>query len=121
MTLAYPICLFQRLRMNMSSTAPRRSYFNALSVASYCLCSLVALANWRRMSEMTEPVLLAGMMGSEPGLAGRMQGVRLRVSKTAEVTVRYNRPSVPSPRWDWTEAALSLSWRCTSAMVLYPG
>ena len=96
--LAYLMCLFRRLRMNMSSTAPRRSCFRALSVESYCLCSLVELENWRRMSEITGPVLSWGTTGSGPGLAGGMKGTRLRVLKTAGVTVRYSNPSVPSPR-----------------------
>ena len=66
------------------------------------------------------PVLSGGTTGSGPGLAGGMKGTRLRVLKTAGVTVRYSSPDIPSPRWDWTEVALSLSCKCTSAMVSYP-
>ena len=96
-------------------------FFKASSVESYFLCSLVALENCRRMSKITGPVISAGTVGSGPGLAGGMKGVKLRMLKTAGVTVRYSNPSVPSPRWDWTEVALAMSCRCTSAMVLYPG
>ena len=121
MTFAYLMCLFRRLRTNILSTAPSRCFFKDLSVESYCLCILVALANWRRISEIIGPVLPVGKVGSGPGLAGCMNGVKLGVLKTAGVTVRYSNSSVLSPRWDWTEAALALSCRLTSAMVFYPG
>ena len=78
-TLAYPMCLLRRLLTNMSSTAPRSICFSALSVASYCLYSLVAVVNWWRMSAICGPVLPAGMIGSGPGLAGGMNGIRLSV------------------------------------------
>ena len=119
MLLVYPMCLFCRLRTNMLSTAPSRSCFNTLSVESCCWCSLVALENWRRMSDITGPVLPAGTAGSRPGLAGGTNDTRLRVLKTASVTVMYSNSSVPSPRWDCTEAALALSCRCNSVMVSY--
>ena len=119
--MAYPMCLFRRLRTNMSLKAPMRSCFKALPVESYFLCSLVALANWRRISEITEPMLPEGTVGSGPGLVGGTKAIRLRVLKTAGVTVIYSHLSVPSPRWDCIEAALWLSCRCTSAIILYPG
>ena len=46
------------------------------------------------MSEMTGPILPVKTVGSVSGLVGGMKGVRLRVLKTAGVTVRYSRPSV---------------------------
>ena len=86
---------------------------------SYCLWSLVALDNWIRMSVICGHVLPWGATGSGPELAGGKKGTSLRVLKMAGVMVRYSRSSAPSPRWDWTEAALVLSCRCTSVMVSY--
>ena len=82
----------------MSSTAPRSSYFSALSVASYCLYSLVAVVNWRRMSAICGPVLPAGMTGSGTELTGGMKGMRLRVLYAAGRTVRKRRPRAPLPK-----------------------
>ena len=61
------------------------------------------------------------MLGAEPGLAGAKKAVTDKVLYTAGDTVSWRRPRVPQSRLDWTEAAFELSFKLTSAMVLYVG
>ena len=63
------------------------------------------------MSEMTGPVDPSRILILEPGLIGTANAVAERVAYTAGDTVRYNRPSVPQPRLDWTDAALEFSFK----------
>ena len=42
-----------------------------------------------------------------------------KVLYTAGGTVSWRRPRLLQPRLDWTEAAFELSFKLTSAMVLY--
>ena len=44
-----------------------------------------------------------------------------KVLYTAGDTVSWRRIRVPQPRLDWTEAAFELSFKLTSAMMLYVG
>ena len=67
------------------------------------------------------PVELAGMYGEEPGLTGTAKAVRDKVLYTAGDTVSWRRSRVLQPRLDWTEVAFELSFKLTSAMVLYVG
>ena len=61
------------------------------------------------------------MSGAEPGLTGMMKAVTDKVLYTAGGTVSWRRPRLPQPRLDWTEAAFELSFKLTSAMMLYVG
>ena len=74
--------------MNISSTAPKRSCFRALSVVLYCLKRAVASLNWTRTLAICGPVELLGMMGVGPGLPGGWKGTAERVAYTAGETVR---------------------------------
>ena len=121
-TFVYPMCLICKLLTNISSTAPSSSFLSALSVASYCLYSLIVLANCRQISAICAPMLvLEGMTGPVHGFIGRINRTRLRVLYTAGRTVRNRRQRASSPKWDWTEVELALSWRCTSDIDSYPG
>ena len=61
------------------------------------------------------------MMGTEPGLTATIKGVTDKLLYTAGDTVSCRRPRVPHLRLDWTEAKFELSFKLTSAMVLYVG
>ena len=61
------------------------------------------------------------MSDKELGLMGKTKAVTDKVLYTAGNTVSWRRPRVPQPRLDWTEAAFELSFKLTSAMVLYIG
>ena len=61
------------------------------------------------------------MSDEEPGLTGTKKAVKDKVLYTAGDKVSWRRPRVPQPRFDWTEAAFGLSFKLTSAMVLYVG
>ena len=61
------------------------------------------------------------MSGEDPGLMGTKKAVTDKVLYTAGNTVSCRRPRVPQPRLDWMEAAFELSFKLTSAMVLYVG
>ena len=67
------------------------------------------------------PVELVGMSGAEPGLTGTTKLVTDQLLYTAVDIVSWRRPRVPQPRLDWTEAVFELSFKLTSAMVLYVG
>ena len=67
------------------------------------------------------PVVPWGMTGWGPGFTGGMNGTLERVAYTAGCSVSQRWPKVPSPRLDWTDAALALSLECASAMVSYVG
>ena len=54
-------------------------------------------------------------------LTGTTKAVTDKVLHTAGDTVSWRRPRVPQPRLDWTEAVFELSFKLTSAMVLYVG
>ena len=64
---------------------------------------------------------LAGILGEEPGLMGTKKAVTDKVLYTAGDTVSWRRPRVPQSRLYWTETAFELSFKLTSAMVLYIG
>ena len=64
---------------------------------------------------------MAGISGAEPGLTGTAKAVTDKVFYTAGDTVSWRRSRVPQPRLDWTEATFELSFKLTSAMVLYVG
>ena len=59
--------------------------------------------------------------GEDPGLTGIKKAVADKVLYTAGDAVSWRRPRVPQPKFDWTEAAFELSFKLTSAMVLYVG
>ena len=61
------------------------------------------------------------MSGAEPGLTGTTKAVMDKVLYKAGDTVSWRRLRVPQPRLDWTEAEFELSFKLTSAMVLYVG
>ena len=61
------------------------------------------------------------MLVEEPGLMGTTKVVTDKVLYTEGDAVSWIRPRVPQPRLDWTEAAFELSFKLTSAMVLYVG
>ena len=61
------------------------------------------------------------MLGAEMGLIGTTKAVTDKVLYTAGDTVSWRRSRVPQTRLDWTEAAFELSFKLTSAMVLYVG
>ena len=61
------------------------------------------------------------MLGAELGLTETSKAVTDNVLYTAGDTVSQRRPRVPQPRLDWTEVAFELSFKLTSAMVLYVG
>ena len=61
------------------------------------------------------------MRGAEPGLTVTTKSVTDKVLYTASDTVSWRTPRVPQPRLDWTEAEFELSFKLTSAMVLYVG
>ena len=61
------------------------------------------------------------MSGEEPELMNTKKAVTDKVFYTAGDTVSWRRPRVPQPRLDWTEATFELSFKWTSAMVLYVG
>ena len=62
---------------------------------------------------------MAGTSGAEAGLTGTTKAVTDKKIYTEGDTVSWRRPRVPQPRLDWTEAAFELSFKLTSAMVLY--
>ena len=61
------------------------------------------------------------MLGADPRLTGTTKTVTDKVLYTAGDTVSWRRPRVLQLRLDWTEAAFELSFKLTSAMVLYVG
>ena len=61
------------------------------------------------------------MSGAKTGLTGTKKAVTDKVLYTVGDTVSWRRPRVPQPRLDWTEAVFELSFKLTSAMVLYVG
>ena len=61
------------------------------------------------------------MLGEDPGLMGTTKTVADKVLYTAGDTVSWRRQRVPQPKFDLTEAAFELSFKLTSAMVLYVG
>ena len=61
------------------------------------------------------------MSGADPGLTCTTKAVTDKVLYMAGDTVSWRRPRVPQPMLDWTEAAFELSFKLTSAMVLYVG
>ena len=61
------------------------------------------------------------MLGEHPGLMGTTRVVTDKVLYREGDTVSCRRPRVPQLRLDWTEAAFELSFKLTSAMVLYVG
>ena len=61
------------------------------------------------------------MSGEDLGFMVTTKAVTDKVLYTAGDTVSWRMPRVPQPRLDWTEAAFELSFKLTSAMVLYVG
>ena len=60
-------------------------------------------------------------VGCRAGVDGHKKSAMDKLLYTAGDTVSWRRPRVPQPRLDWTEAAFELSFKLTSAMVLYVG
>ena len=63
-----------------------------------------------------DAVAAIGMAGPVPGLTGGTNATADRVSYSSGEIVRYNKPSFPYPRLDWTDAAFAFNWRLSSAM-----
>ena len=61
------------------------------------------------------------MSSEDSGLMGTTKAVTDKVLNMAGDTVSWRRPRVPQPRFDWTDSAFELSFKLTSAMVLYIG
>ena len=61
------------------------------------------------------------MSVAEPGLTGTTKSVTDKLLYKVGDTLSWRRPRLPQPRLDWTEAAFELSFKLTSAMVLYIG
>ena len=59
------------------------------------------------------------MSGADPGMTGTTKAVTDKLLYTAVDTVSWRRPRVPQPILDSTEAAFELSFKLTSAMMLY--
>ena len=51
------------------------------------------------------------MVGSAPGFTGAIKDVDESVAYTAGGTVRCSSPSVPHPRFYWTDVAFKLSFK----------
>ena len=77
------------------------------SVESNSFYTIVLQACESQTSVICGPVLPVEMMGSCPGFGGSTRGVSFRVLNTDGVTVRNKYPSVPLPRWNWTDAAFA--------------
>ena len=59
------------------------------------------------------------MSGAKPELTGTSKAVTDKVLCTSGDTVSLTMPRVPQPRFIWMETAFDLSFKLTSAMVLY--
>ena len=57
------------------------------------------------------PNAIDGMVGSVPGLAGAMKAVAKSVAYTEGDTVSFRSPSVPYPRFDWTDAEFEFNFK----------
>ena len=57
------------------------------------------------------PDTIDGMVGLAPGFTGEMKAVAESVAYTAGETVSCSSPSVPQPRFDWTDAAFKLNFK----------
>ena len=51
------------------------------------------------------------MVGSAPGFTGAMKAVVESVAYTSGDTVSYSIPSVPQPRFDWTDAGFEYNFK----------
>ena len=52
-----------------------------------------------------------GMVGSAPGLTGAMKAVAESVAYTTGETMGCSSPSVPHPRFDWTDAVFEFNFK----------
>ena len=107
--------------MYVSSTAAIRSNFNALSVLQHVLNSSTASLWVLMISAICAAVDPGGTAGFWPGLAGGTKGVADKVPYTAGLRVKKMWPNCPSPRFECTDAALALSFRCNSARLSQVG
>ena len=57
------------------------------------------------------PDAIDGMVGLAPGLTGTMKAVTESVAYTAGEAVSCRSPSVPHPRFDWTDAAFYFNFK----------
>ena len=110
-TLAKPMWRWRMAAKNMLPTTPIRSYFKALSVTPYSLCSLDAMVwEWRR-AKICAAVALWGMVASGPGLGSGTKGMWDRVLNTVGSTARKRGHMRPVPRCKCIDAALALRKR----------
>ena len=100
--------LFLSARVNMSSTALRRSCSSVLSVLlnswnnlDYCMCVLVIALIWNCFWS-------SGMTGIGLRMAGGVNGVRLSLSYTVLDTINHSRPKTQLRKCLMTDAAFVL-------------